>query len=299
MVGGAGPRASGRRPHREKDASRRETIITPRRETRDRYEFYKENRELLRGEAVKAEIRFDLKVVPVTSIAEQWYCEKAVDLHYRHPTILFSTPALAAGTIEHDYFTSGAELLTEQEIKERIKSGKSLTLREVPFKGPYRGIMIKGIPDYVSIKDGKALFLLDYKFSSYRRVFPSHRIQVDTYGYLLHRNRLSTDDLICAIAVLSPRLSREILSPEEITALISKRQAEIRRRKLERLFLNAPGLYGELYTFSLAKAKENLSWAVDYWAKKRKPIPTTKPKKCGACSFNASGLCKSALIPAG
>jgi hypothetical protein len=31
--------------------------------------------------AEKPKIRFDLDVVPVSSIAEQWYCEKAVDLH--------------------------------------------------------------------------------------------------------------------------------------------------------------------------------------------------------------------------
>jgi len=244
---------------------------------------------------METKFRFDIRVIPVSTIAEQWYCEKAVDLHYRHPGILFSTPALAAGTMEHDYFASGAEPLTEQEIKERIKGGESLSLRETPFKGSYRGMTIKGIPDYVDVKGGKALFLLDYKFSKYRRIFPSHRIQVDTYGYLLNRNKLGTDDLICAIAVLSPRISREMISPEEITAQIRKPQAEMRHRRLEKLYLSGPGLYGELYMFSLAKAKENLSWAADYWIKKRSPVPTTKPRKCGACSFNAASLCSKAL----
>jgi len=248
--------------------------------------------------AEKPKIRFDLDVVPVFSIAEQWYCEKAVDLHYRHPEILFSTPELAVGTTEHEFLASEAKILTEQEISKIIRSGKAISLRETPFKGTYRGVLIKGIPDYVNIKCRKALFLLDYKFSRYRRVFPSHRIQVDTYGFLLHRNKLDTEDLICGIAILPPNLSGQMVTPEEITALIKKPQSDMRRKKLDRIYFDSPGLYGELYSFSLSRARENLSWATDYWIKKRSPKPTTKARKCKACSFNAAKLCNSALVPA-
>jgi len=245
--------------------------------------------------AKRTPLRFNLKEVPVSSIAEQWYCEKAIDLHYRHPNILFSTPALATGTKEHEYFASGAELLTPQEIQAHIKSGRPISLREVPFKGSFKGILIKGIPDYIEIEKGKALFLLDYKFSEYRRVFPSHRIQVDLYGYLLNRNKLNTDDLVCTIAVLSPRISNKMLSPELITFKIKESQAVMLRGKLEKLYLNVPGLYGELYMFSLTKAREHLSWAAEYWAKRRIPIATTKPSKCATCPFNAVSLCSKAL----
>lgn len=244
---------------------------------------------------MKKELRFDLKAIPVSSIAEQWYCEKAVDLYYRHPSIQLSSPALAAGSLEHGYFASGAELLSRQEIIEGIKSGRALSLREVPFGATYRGTAIKGIPDYVDIKKGKALSLKDYKFSSYRRVFPSHRFQVDLYGYLLNKNGLNTDKLKCAIAILSPRLSREMVSPDEIIYVIKAGQAEMRRKRYSSMYLNAPGIYGELYSFSLDKAEQHLSWAIDYWTKRRRPKSTTKPKKCEACAFNAAGVCNEAL----
>jgi hypothetical protein len=248
---------------------------------------------------VKPRIRFDLDLLPVSVIANQWYCEKAIDLHYRHPKIDFFSPELALGTAEHELLSSEAKLLTEPEMKKLIKSGKAISLREVPFEGTFRGVKIKGYPDYVEIEGGNVLLVLDYKFSKHRRVFPSQRIQVDTYGYLLHRNKLNTKNLICGIAIISPELSSQFDIREDITVQTYALVSEMRRKKLDKVnYPKSPELFGGLMWFSLSRAERNLNWAIDYWTSKRRPVPTTKAQKCGGCSFNSAGLCRFALVAA-
>jgi len=239
--------------------------------------------------------RFDFKPIPASIIAEQWYCEKAVDLSFRYPNIVFPSEEMSFGTIGHEVAFSEAEVLTEQEIKILIKSGKAISLAETPFSGTFQGLAIKGYPDYVEFRQGKALLLLDFKFSRYRRVFPSQRIQVDIYGYLLNKNHLDTEGLICGIMVMSPEFS--VVDQTDLIASEARKLAsKLRRENWERVDLQGdPDLYGELYPFSLNSAKKNLSWAMGYWAKKRAPRPTTRAYKCKACSFNAAGKCRAAL----
>lgn len=245
---------------------------------------------------VKPRIRFDLDPIPVSVIAGQWYCEKAVDLSYRYRDIEISSSEIDFGTAGHEEAASGAKIIPEVEIRKRIKSGKPITLVETPFSGVYKGVAIKGYPDYVVIKQGEAILLLDYKYSKHRRVFASRRIQVDTYGYLLNKNRLDTKNLICGIVVISPEFS--VIDRTDLIAFEMKKIAsEMRRKKWERVDLQGdPDIYGELYTFSLSMAKRNLGWAMDYWTNKRRPKPTTKAYKCKTCTFNAAGLCKEALV---
>jgi hypothetical protein len=244
----------------------------------------------------KTRIRFDLDVIPASVIAGQWYCEKAVDLSYRYRDIEISSPEIDFGTDAHEEAASGAKILSEEaEIKKLIKSGKPITLVETPFTGSFKGVTIKGYPDYVDIKQGKALLLLDYKFSKHRRVFASQRIQVDTYGFLLNKNHLDTESLVCGIVIISPELSG--VDQTDLIALETRKIAsEMRRKKWERVDLQGDAdIYGELYAFSLSMAKRNLSWAMDYWTIKRAPKRTTKAFKCEACLFNAAGKCRVAL----
>jgi len=240
----------------------------------------------------KAKIRFNLDFVPVSAIAEQWYCEKAVDLRYRHPNIEFKSPELDFGTAGHELLGSEAEIITQQELKEYIESKKAIRLLEKVFEGAYRNVLIRGMPDYVEIKGRKAIFLLDFKFSKHKHGFPSYQIQTDTYAYLLYKNHYNIDKLFCGIAIFPPnKLNQDDILLDEVDILVKKRLSEMRHKKLDTIPFDSPGLNGYLYSFSLSKAKRNLTWAIDYWRKKRDPIPTKKAYKCRLCSYNAAGLC--------
>ncbi len=51
-----------------------------------------------------------------------------------------------------------------------------------------------------------------------------------------------------------------------------------------------------LFRFDEDEAKQNLSWAMEYWLSKREPLPEKRSwRKCFACPLNAVSLCKHAL----
>ena len=217
-------------------------------------------------------------------------------MQYRHPGVVFTSPELTYGTAAHELFASEAETLSEEEIKELINSKKPASFREIRFEGVYRRVKIKGILDFFYIKGGKVLLLLDYKFSNYKRIFPSHRIQVDTYGFLLNKNHLDTNDLICGIVIVKPEMKGRVDVYDDITPLLQAEAIKMRQRGIDVSYFNCPGIYGHLYHYSLDNSKRNLDWAIGYWRKQRNAIPTKKAHKCNVCQFKAEGLCKPALV---
>jgi CRISPR/Cas system-associated exonuclease Cas4 (RecB family) len=244
-------------------------------------------------------IRYNLDFIPVSSIAEQWYCEKALDLQYQHPNVVFKLPGLDFGTVEHELISREAEPITKEELKKYIEDGRLLRLQETMFEGTYGNVLIRGIPDYVEIKDGKANFLGEFKFSKKKRIFKTHRIQLDTYGYLLYKNKIDIKNLFCGIAIFPLNELNQDEAINEVIKKMKRRLATIRNKRLDKLFFDEPGSFGGyLYPFSLNEAKSNLKWAMEYWLKKREPVPTKKAYKCKACPYNVAGFCKVALAEA-
>jgi len=240
-----------------------------------------------------------LDFITVSSIAEQWYCEKALDLQYQHPNVVFKLPGLDIGTVGHELIAQEAEPITKEELKEYIKDGRALRLHETMFEGVYGNILIRGIPDYIEMKDGKANFLVEFKFSKKKRIFKNHRIQLDTYGYLLYKNKIDIKNLFCGIAIFPLNELNQDEAINEVIKKMKRRLSTLRNKRLDKLFFNEPRSFGGyLYPFSLSEAKSNLKWAMEYWLKKREPVPTKKANKCKTCPYNAAGFCKDALAEA-
>lgn len=254
----------------------------------------------------RTKIRHNLGFVTASDIAKQWYCEKAIDLQYQHPDVVLKVPELDLGTARHELIAREAEPITKGELIKFIKSDKTFSLQQSRFNGAYGHVLIKGIPDYVEIKGRKANILVEFKFSKYKRIFPEYRIQLDTYGYLLYKNRFDINNLFCGVAIF-PRHSKFgektfILNTlnqsgviDEVIEKIKKRLSEMRNKRLDRFRFDEPDSFnGYLYSFSLSIAKKNLKWAMGYWLKNRDPLPTKKAYKCRICSYNIEGLCNVA-----
>jgi hypothetical protein len=119
---------------------------------------------------------------------------------------------------------------------------------------------------------------------------------VDTYGFLLNKNHLDTDNLICGIVIVEPKKKESEDIYDEITPILQAEATKMRRSGAGPAYIDEPGLYGQLYHYSLDDTKKNLDWAVGYWKKQRNATPTKKAHKCKACQFNTEGLCKAALV---
>jgi hypothetical protein len=243
----------------------------------------------------KSTIRHNLAFVKASDIAGQFYCEKAVDLRYRYPGLDLELPAADFGTIGHDIIAQEAERISNEELKERIEAGKATVLKEWPFESTYRKVQIKGVPDHVEIKGRDAGLLVEFKFSKKKHMFKSYRVQLNTYAFLLHKNRFDVANLICG-AVVFPLSELDLGTDHKvIIQRMKKSLAELRTRKTDRIYFEYLDAFCYLYPFSLAEAKGDINWALEYWLKERNPKGTSKAYKCRACPYSLEGLCKVAI----
>jgi hypothetical protein len=205
-------------------------------------------------------------------------------------------PELDIGTAGHDQIAQEVERrLTKEELKKRIEAGKATTLLDWQFEGTCRKVLIKGIPDYLEIKGQDANLLVEFKFSKQKRMFKSYRVQLNTYGFLLHKNKLHVDNLICAAAVFPVSEMHLVIAHQIVILKMKKFLTGLRTKTTDKAYFQYQDIFCYLYPFSLEEAKEDINWAMDYWLKERRPKPTTKSYKCKVCSYNLEGLCSAAL----
>jgi CRISPR/Cas system-associated exonuclease Cas4 (RecB family) len=240
----------------------------------------------------RLEQTYGINSVRAADIAEQLFCEKKVELRLLRPEIKKGASQLA-GLTAHEELAAEARPISRKELNEQLASGKKILLRETLFSGRHREIPIVGKPDLVFFDRMRPLFLVDYKFSAKRETYPDQRLQVALYGMLLHQNKFETELLVTIIAFVSRAVAegnreRELLKIYQRlreTALTQQRQAVHQDGDVACF----------AYPFVLSRAKELLDKQTDFWLGLRSAVPTTHPRKCSVCEFNAAGLCESAL----
>jgi len=242
--------------------------------------FKKMIKELIdRTRNFKSQLRFEVQAIPVSSIAEQYYCEKKVELAYMYGEE--ETKEILLGREAHEKLLEGTVKTKMESLWAEISSGLQVTVREMPLIGKYKDIYLIGIPDAVIFKDGEAKLLIEYKFTKSRYPWHDHHVQARMYCLLLHLIGFKTENLRYAL-ILAPQECKglpEIIDIER--SILNSNGDKIIEKKIAgrivRAFVN---------TFKNEEAKQELDWALQYWLKERDAIPTRKPNKCRICSFN-------------
>lgn len=247
-----------------------------------------------------------LSAVGISTVAGQWYCEKKVDLSFRHREIPIGSPALASGVEGHEALSRDAEPVSAEAFEEALRRGETVTLQESGFEGRYLGVSILGVPDLVTFQGRSGRLLLEFKFSRRRALFIDRSVQAQLYGWLLEQSGYETDRLICAVCVVSPALSER--DPQggpkiqgDLLRAILARYTDARSRRQGHPMIQAAPLTLEEEDWSLhafrydrEAAEGYLKWALGYWLGKRAPRPTRHGAKCGPCPYNTPALCPGA-----
>lgn len=246
--------------------------------------------------------------VSVSTLANQWYCELKTHLSLEYPEIKSVSAALEVGIKAHKEASADAMPATREEILEKIRHGDEFYLRESLFRATLDEVPIAGIPDVIHLRGRRCGLLLEFKFSSHKRLFLSYFVQAQLYGLLLEANDLDVGKLKCAVAVVHVPMDasekRERLQIVQQKGLLADILAGCRkvagRMRSPRGFRNAIAEQGHgwtyhVFSFDYATAVERLRDALAYWRGHREPRPTTHLKKCCVCSYNAAGVCKEAL----
>lgn len=236
----------------------------------------------------------------VSTLSQQRYCEKKVDLAMQFPEVEPTSPAMERGTEGHARLEEGAAPITREEIEASLHRGERLTLFEFPMEGVWEEIPIWGRPDLIWLEGRAAQILVEFKFSRHSNLFPSQQTQANLYGWLLQQNQFDISSLLCAVAIFPATLPQTTPPP---TDLIEEILGATERLRVRTFRSAVPILRRErsftlhLFPFRPEIAERDLRWAIDYWRGKRDPEPSSSINKCRICRFNAEALCDQALSP--
>ena len=213
-------------------------------------------------------------------IANQFYCEKKVDLTLEHGDI--ETAAKARGSQTHERAAEGAVEVAEEEFWAALERDERKVMVESPFIGETSEFLLVGVPVAVVFEDGRPELLLERKTTSRPDyLYKNQRIQAWIYGFILDSVGFDTDGLRIAVLsherALGPDLGREL---QELVLGNSHGWQQGPHELLE-----DPNAVLHVSAYSREEFRSDLEWALGYWREEREPIPTKKPGKCRACEY--------------
>ena len=225
------------------------------------------------------DIRFDRPWVAASSIAEQYYCEKKVELHQLLGEI--ETEEKLLGSEAHEELTSEAIETSREDLFERIYSDQITVAQEMLVLSRYHDLVLLGQPDAVVFRRGKALMLFEFKFSRSRIPYNSYHVQAKVYGKILEGMDFDVSSLFYVISVAPPSSRNESnLFTNIVEAALTNGSKEAR------LQVGTSNVY--IYPYRPQDAERDIDWALDYWRSNREAIPTRNLNKCKSCEYQTS-----------
>ncbi len=263
--------------------------------------------------------RYPHTLLGISYIAEQSYCEKRVDLWLDNPGDLVSVPAQARhddpvvmlqealadhGTAFHESVADAAQELKWDDIRLLLEVGCKLTLLEPPFQGTYESVPPVGRADAVCFDGLKATCVLEYKITDSNDLRMSHRVQLLLYGYLLEQQKLDVDDLILICVLVHPQHGGYFEESDEaeiqhfVRSIQTKSEEIVAYQPTKANWWDPRCDIGgkfqvrlRVFRYDRQRVRRELDFFIQYWLGQREPIPTTKPRKCEVCLYNAYALC--------
>ncbi len=263
--------------------------------------YHHEHHRMTTPSPAHAPLRHGLAAVPVHLIAEQLYCERKVDLALDFPDVERPTVELAAGTAGHEAIAAEVGPIEPAEVEALVEAGEPVRLHEYGFLGHVGEVPIVGRPDAVFLSGRMADLVLEFKFSTWRKPFPSHRLQVLAYGYLLGQNGYDVSRLVCGVLMLPPTAPRDTPVAEADYAVCAAHASHLAARRRPggpEVAASPEAVAGgtlSLFPYDAAEAAKRLAWAVEYWQGRRAPGLADNPNKCRRCAFLEARLCGGIL----
>jgi len=224
----------------------------------------------------ETELRFSRSIIIASDIAEQYFCEKKVEMQYIHGKVVME--AKTAGYEAHEKLLETAVEVKKEELWERIYGKEPVFALEWFLLARFKDVLIAGKPDAVLFQDARPLTVFEYKFSKSGIAYPGHHVQARVYGVLLENMGFDTNNLFYSIVVADPKQRGDRNLQQKVMEAIDENGLEETTLSIE----NA-NIY--CHKFNREIAEKNLSWAIDYWKKIRDALPTDNPNKCLKCEY--------------
>ncbi|MDE1854054.1 MAG: PD-(D/E)XK nuclease family protein [Thaumarchaeota archaeon] len=244
-------------------------------------QLWKNEREFF--DSGKAEFRHGTSFVPVSSIAEQFYCEYKLENEFALGEI--PTEAKDSGTALHDELMP-TEKITKEEFADLVGK-KEPSLAVLGLWGPSGRLKVVGVPDHVIWSEGRPLWVVELKTTKGdpTPLWEDQENQVRIYGLLLER--MGFDCSMMQLAVV--RVKSAELSDDEKKEWILKVSGALIEGKTKWLEVRYPGrMKVHLLQHEPAKAEKAIDSKAGYWLGEREPTSSSSIGKCRACEYNSS-----------
>jgi CRISPR/Cas system-associated exonuclease Cas4 (RecB family) len=221
-------------------------------------------------------LRFGRSIIIVSDIAEQYYCEKKVEMQYLHGEI--ETEEKSIGSLAHEKLEEDAVKVKREAMWKEIYGKKPVFAVEMFILAKYKDVVLGGKPDSILFQAGHPLVVFEFKFSRSRIAYSTHHIQAQTYGAILDRMGFDTSHLFYAIVTADPKTRGSRKFRKEATDAVIKNGQKEGVLEIEDATIH-------VHKFSLSDIENNLLWAIDYWKQNREATATNNPNKCCRCEY--------------
>ena len=232
----------------------------------------------------KGKLRFGRNAVSISSIAQQYYCEKALELSHEHP--LPPTQKMKQGEAGHESVTTLAEPVSKEEcFKEAlIEREKPVCIYALGIAWEHKGIPIIGLVDEAWFREGNVELVVERKFSNSLKIYSPYHVQAQLYCLGLGEMGFNNSDTNYRIMVFK-RGCVDCPELEQRSCSIFNNLKSYQCDKGESIIYT--------YEFDKQTILKDLDWAIEFWLAKRDAIPTKVQAKCKACQHNR--LCEFSL----
>jgi CRISPR/Cas system-associated exonuclease Cas4 (RecB family) len=223
-----------------------------------------------------SKLRFNRSIIIASDIAEQFYCEKKVEMEYLHGEV--ETEAKNIGTEAHENLTEDSVRVKREELWRKIHGAKPVFALEMFILARHDNVVLGGKPDSVLFMRGFPLVVFEYKFSRSSVDYRSYHVQAQTYGVLLGNMVFDTRRLFYAIVVADPKTR----GSRELRQKVVRKVGENGPREAV-LSIDCAKIY--FCKFNCAQAEKVLAWALEFWNLQREAESTSNQNKCARCEY--------------
>ena len=231
----------------------------------------------------KAEFTHGASFVPVSSIAEQYYCEYKLENEFALGKV--PTEAKESGTALHEELMP-TERISREEFADLV-GGKEPSLAVLGVWGPSSGLKLVGTPDHIIWSEGRPIWVVELKTTKGdpAPLWEDQENQVRIYGLLLEKMGFDCSKMQLAVV----RLKSGELSDDEKKDWIQRVSGALLEGKTKWLEVRYPGkMKVHLLRHEPSKAEGAIASKAGYWLGTREPVPSLSVGKCRACEFGPS-----------
>jgi CRISPR/Cas system-associated exonuclease Cas4 (RecB family) len=242
-------------------------------------------RELKENRNAHARLRFGRSVIAASDIAEQFYCERKLEMEFLHGEV--ETEAKNIGSEAHESLTEDAVKVNRERLRQDIYSDKPMFALEMPLLGKYGDVFLAGKPDSVLFAGGCPLVVFEYKFSRSGAAYPSYHVQAQVYCVLLENMGFDVSKLFYTIVVADPKTKGSRALRQDVLNTVTRRGIGEATHSIDnaKIYCNK---------FHRDNAEKYLTWALEFWRQYREAQPTSNQNKCARCEYQSQ--CQNAGI---